>query len=126
MGLEFPVFYVDPTDPQSTVYIVASFEEAEHGGLEEFDVVDENFVIWDSTGVRVRAAVKREGCHWLELTSTAVNDMCELRKAISLYAAAVGVPPKEVRDLSPVDAVKRLEEVEEHRRGPRRWYQFWR
>jgi len=121
----FPLYVYDPQDPTYLV-VIDSLEEAEAGGIEEFDVIDENFVIWDSAGVRLRATVKRQGGHWLELTPTGAEDMSGLREAIRAYAMAVGVPPEDVARLSPADAVTKLGEAEERQRGPRRWWQFWR
>jgi len=125
MVIQFPLFVYEPGDATS-LHTVESLDAAEGGELEEFDVQHENFVFWDAAGIRVRAATKRESSHWLELTSTEKDDMRGLREAIRAYAAAVGVLPEDVETLSPADAVKKLEGAEERRRGPRRWYQFWR
>jgi hypothetical protein len=123
--ISFPLYVCDPRDPTYLVTI-DSLDEAEAGGIEEFDVIDENFVIWDSSGVRVRARVRREGAHWLQLTSTGIEDMRGLREAISSYAAAVGLPTEALATLSPADALTKLEEAAERRRPARRWYEFWR
>jgi hypothetical protein len=130
VSVEFPILYIDPTDPQSTVYVIDSLRSAEGGELEYFDVKDENFVIWDSHGVRVHAAVRDDEVHWLELTATGTEDMQGLREAISRYAESTGVPATDLQGLTPFEAVRRIEEVaqqrDRERRRARRWYQFWR
>ncbi len=125
MAVQFPLFVYEPGDPTS-LYVVQSLDAAERGEIEQLDVEHENFVFWDATGVRVRAAVRRAGDHWLELTATGPEDMPGLRRAIVDYALSVGVPPEDVLALAPSDAVNKLEEAAARRGGPRRWYQFWR
>ena len=122
----FPVFMVDPTDPAWTVYVLESREAAEEGVIEPFDVEDQNFVIWDTRGVRLRAQYAPGDAQRLELISIGIEDMEGLLAAIARYGQALGLPREDVIHRAPLEAVRRIEEAEQRRQRKRSWYEFWR
>jgi len=117
----------DDRVPEIEVY--SSLEEIE-ADLEEIDIENEEYMVWDSQGNRLTLCIDYRQGHWISTKPTGIQDAAGLQAAIRRYAEVVGIPIEEADAREPIEAVKRIEEFQERkvqeRRGKRRWYQFWR
>ena len=139
--VQYPVFVRERDSRVPDVMCFASADELEDT-LEAIDVENDEYLAWDTRGVRLHLVTQSEDGHWLGLKTSRVvqdeyghwltivvtdaEDMDGLVRAVDAYVEAVGLQTSEIRGFPLEDRVRRISDAARLQWNKRRWYQLWR